>query len=211
MKKFIVASAMALTAATPAFAQDYGSDAPATREKSAFEGVSIAALFGEDVLTIQENNQADTERDIMYGGSIGYDHQVGNVLIGVQAEITQSQAAFKVDDLLVAGDHFRSEAGRDIYGGVRVGFGGRKAMIYAGAGYVSSQLTSVYTAGASTLKETETKGGFRVSMGGEYQVKRLFGRLEMRYQDLGDYTVFTSPTGFARTHLQVLAGVGVRF
>jgi outer membrane immunogenic protein len=209
MKKLIIASAMAFMAATPALAQD--TDAPAPRDKSQFEGVSIAALFGEDVLTIQENNQADTERDIMYGGSIGYDHQVGKVMIGVQGEVTQSQAAFKVDDLLVTGDHFRSEAGRDIYGGVRVGFAGRNTLLYIGGGYVNSQLTSVYTDSSGTLSQTENKGGFRVSLGGEYQKKRLFGRLEMRYQDLGDYTIFASPTGFARTHVQVVAGVGVRF
>jgi len=84
-------------------------------------------------------------------------------------------------------------------------------LLYIGGGYVSSQLTSIYDAGATHLEETEEKGGFRVSMGGEYQSKRLFGRLEMRYQDLGDYTVFSSPTGFARTHLQIVAGAGVRF
>lgn len=211
MKKLIVASAMAFMAATPAFAQDYGTDAPARAAKSTFEGVSIAALFGEDVLTIQENNQADSTRGIMYGGSLGYDHQVGKVLVGVQGEVTSSQSSFKATDLLVAGDQFRSEAGRDIYGGVRVGVASRTAMVYLGAGYVNSQLTSVYTVGASSTEQTENKGGFRVSLGGEYQKKRVFGRLEMRYQDLGKYTVFATPTGFARTHVQLIAGLGVRF
>jgi len=208
MKKLIIASAMAFMAATPALAQDAG--AP-PREKSQFEGVSIAALFGEDVLTIQENNQADSTRGIMYGGSLGYDHQVGKVMIGVQGEVTSSQSSFKEDNLLVPGDHFASEAGRDIYGGVRVGFAGRNTMFYVGAGYVNSQLTSIYTNGATHQEQTENKGGFRVSLGGEYQKKHFFGRLEARYQDLGDYTIFASPTGFARTHVQLVAGVGVRF
>jgi len=208
MKKLILASAFALFAATPALAQDYD-DKPA---KSAFEGVSIAALVGVDVLTIQENNNGDNARDIMYGGSIGYDHQAGKVIVGIQAEITKSQAAFKASGLIVPTDNFRSEAGRDIYGGVRVGIAaGSKGLLYVGAGYVNSELKSIYTSGATVLSESEKKGGFRVSLGGEYQAKRVFGRLEMRYQDLGDYTVFTSPTGFARTHVQVLAGVGVRF
>jgi outer membrane immunogenic protein len=208
MKKLIAAAAIAMIAATPAFAQD--DQGP--REKSAFEGVSIAALVGVDVLTIQENNQADNARDIMYGGSIGYDHTAGKVIIGIQGEITKSNAAFTETGLLVAGDRFRSEAGRDIYGGVRVGIAaGSKGLVYIGGGYVNSQLKSVYTTGATTLEQTEDKGGFRVSLGGEYQAKRVFGRLEMRYQDLGDYTIFTSPTGFARTHVQIVAGVGVRF
>jgi outer membrane immunogenic protein len=209
MKKLMIASAMAFMAATPALAQD--ADAPASREKSQFEGVSIAALFGEDVLTIQENNAADSTRGIMYGGNISYDHQVGKVMIGVQGEVTSSQSSFKENDLLVPGDHFASEAGRDIYGGVRVGFAGRNTMFYVGGGYVNSQLTSIYTTSSTTTQQTENKGGFRVSLGGEYQKKKFFGRLEMRYQDLGDYTVFGSTTGFARTHVQLVAGVGVRF
>lgn len=208
MKKLILASAVALFAATPALAQDYD----AAPEKSAFEGVSIAALFGEDVLTIQENNQADTARDIMFGGSIGYDHAAGKVIVGVQGEVTKSKAAFKASGLIVPADHFRSEAGVDYYGGVRVGIeAGSKGLLYVGGGYVNSELKSIYTNGASTTSQTEHKGGFRVSLGGEYQAKRVFGRLEMRYQDLGDYTIFTSPTGFARTHVQIVAGVGVRF
>lgn len=201
MMKLMVSAAVALIAATPAFAQD----------SKPFDGVSIAALIGEDVLTIQENNQADTTRGLMYGGSIGFDHTVGKIVVGIQGEVTSSQSSYKITDLLTPGDRFRSEAGRDIYGGVRVGMPTGKVLLYVGAGYVSSQLTSIYDAGATHLEETEEKGGFRVSMGGEYQHKRLFGRLEMRYQDLGDYTVFSSPTGFARTHLQIVAGAGVRF
>ncbi|MCW3848574.1 hypothetical protein OF829_15165 [Sphingomonas sp. LB-2] len=207
MKKMIFAAAIALCAATPAFAQDEDKSS----EASQFNGVSVAAIGGIDVLTIQENNAADSTRGLVYGGSIGYDHAAGKVVIGVQAEITSSQASYKIDNLLVNGDHFRSEAGRDIYGGVRVGMPAGKTLLYIGGGYVNSQLTSVYTSGASTTEQTENKGGFRVSLGAEYQSKRVFGRLEMRYQDLGDYTVFTFPTGFARTHTQIVAGVGVRF
>ena len=214
MKKIITASALALLAvATPAFAQDYGDEPAAPDTASAFNGFSVAAIGGIDVLTIQENNAADTTRGLMYGGSIGYDHDAGSVVVGVQAEITSSQASYKIDDLLVAGDHFSSEAGRDIYGGVRVGISaGQSTLLYIGGGYVSSQLTSFYSVGAATpTVQTEEKGGFRVSLGAEYAGKTVFGRLEMRYQDLGDYTVFGSPTGFARTHTQIVAGLGVRF
>ncbi|MDF7775488.1 hypothetical protein P1X14_09530 [Sphingomonas sp. AOB5] len=207
MNKFFVATAATLLAATPAFAQDEGT-AP---EGSEFNGVSAVALVGIDVLTIQENNAADTTRGLMYGGAIGYDHQVGKVVLGIQGEITSSQASYKVDGLLVPGDRFRSEAGRDLYAGIRVGMPVGRTLLYVGGGYVSSQLTSTYTSGATTIEETEDKGGFRVSMGAEIQRKNVFGRIEMRYQDLGDYTVFSSPTGFARTHTEIVAGLGVRF
>src|SRR5690606_19024006 len=111
--------------------------------ESEFNGVSLAVIGGIDVLTIQENNAADTTRGLVYGGSSGYDRQVGKVVVGVQGEITSSQASYKVDGLLVANDHFRSEAGRDIYAGVRVGLPTGRTLLYIGGGYVNSQLTSV--------------------------------------------------------------------
>src|SRR5690349_13235901 len=134
MKKFVVATAVALCIATPAFAQD--ESAPADT-KSAFEGFSIAAIGGIDVLTIQEN-AADSQRGVLYGASIGYDHQAGNVVIGIQGEYTDSGASYDIDNLLANGDHFASEAGRDLYAGVRVGLPlGERGLIYLGGGYVN--------------------------------------------------------------------------
>jgi outer membrane immunogenic protein len=207
MKKLILASLAALGVAAPAIAQE----APAQPEKGYFDGVSIAGIVGLDVLTIQENDEADAARDVMFGGSIGYDKQVGKVVIGIQGEITTSKAAYKIEDLLVNGDRFESRAGRDLYAGVRVGLPAGRTLLYVGGGYVNSQLRSIYEDASGTIDQTEEKGGFRVSLGAELQRKNLFGRLEMRYQDLGDYTVFTLPTGYARTHTQIVAGIGARF
>ncbi|KRC80081.1 outer membrane protein [Sphingomonas sp. Root241] len=207
MNKMIVASLAALCFAVPAFAQEA---APAP-EKGYFDGVSIAGIVGLDVLTIQENDEADAARDVVFGGSIGYDKQVGKVVIGIQGEITTSKAAYKIEDLLVNGDRFESRAGRDLYAGVRVGLPTGRTLIYVGGGYVNSQLRSIYEDASGTIDQTEEKGGFRVSLGAELQRKNLFGRLEMRYQDLGDYTIFALPTGYARTHTQIVAGVGARF
>ncbi|MCX8476108.1 MAG: outer membrane beta-barrel protein [Sphingomonas sp.] len=208
MKKMILASLAALGVAMPAFAQDA---APEPREKGVFDGVSFAGIVGLDVLTIQENDEADTARDVLFGGSIGYDRQVGRVVIGIQGEITSSGAAYKIENLLASGDRFESKAGRDLYAGVRVGLPTGRTLLYVGAGYVNSQLRSYYADATDSIEQTEEKGGFRVSMGAELQRKNIFGRIEMRYQDLGDYTVFALPTGYARTHTQIVAGAGVRF
>lgn len=209
MNKFMLAAAAALVVATPAFAQDEGSEAQAP--VSSFDGVSVAAFVGVDALTIQENGAADSTRGLLYGATIGYDHQVGNVVLGIQGEISNSQASYKIDNLLVAGDQFASEAGRDVYAGVRVGLPAGNTLLYIGGGYVNSQITSIYTDNTGTIEQKEEKGGFRVSMGAEFQRKNFFGRVELRYQDLGDYTVFGFATGFARTNTQAVAGVGVRF
>lgn len=208
MKKMILASLAALGVAMPAFAQDAE---PAPREKGVFDGVSIAGIVGLDVLTIQENDESDAARGVLFGGSIGYDRQVGRVVIGIQGEITGSGAAYKIENLLVAGDRFESKAGRDLYAGVRLGVPSGRTLYYVGAGYVNSQLRSYYADTSGAVEQTEEKGGFRVSLGAELQRKNIFARLEMRYQDLGDYTVFTLPTGYARTHTQLVAGAGVRF
>lgn len=211
--KLAAAAAAALIFAMPAFAQD---EAPAVEAEdqptSYFSGVSIAAIGGVDVLTIQENNAADSARGVLYGASIGYDHEVGNVILGIQGEITDSSAAYEIEDLLAQGDEFSSRVGRELYAGARIGFaGGGRTMFYLGGGYVNSKISSVYTTGNTTISDEEERGGFRVSMGAEFARKNLFGRIEMRYQDLGDYTVFTVPTGFARTNTQIVAGLGARF
>jgi outer membrane immunogenic protein len=207
MTKLLVSSALALCLATPAFAQD---EEPAG--KGAFDGFSVAVIAGVDALTIQENNAADTQRGLLYGASIGYDHDAGKVVIGIQGEATKSTASYDIDDLLVPGDRFSSEAGRDLYAGVRVGIhAGDTTLLYIGGGYVNSQITSRYVSGATNISEREEKNGFRVSMGAEFARKNLFGRIEMRYQDLGDYTVFGVATGFARTNTQIVAGIGARF
>ena len=207
MKKLIVATAVALSIASPAWAQDTN-DAP---QESVFTGPSIAGFVGIDVLTIQENNAADAARGLLFGGSVGYDHQVGSVILGVQAEISDSAASYDVQDLIVPGDEFSARAGRDIYVGARLGFpASRNAMVYVGGGYVNSRITSVYEDNAGTVSQEETKEGFRVTAGGELVSGKFFGRLEMRYQDVGDFTVFGVPTGFARTNTQIVAGLGFR-
>jgi outer membrane immunogenic protein len=203
MKTLIGAATAALCFATPAVAQD---------DTSAFQGISIAAIGGIDALTIQENNAADSAHGVLYGVSGGYDHDVGGVVIGIQGEFSDSDASYDIEDLLVAGDQFSSSAGRNIYGGARVGFhAGQTALLYVGAGYVNSKLTSRYTDNTGTLSQSESKGGFRVSGGGELTLgESLFGRLELRYQVLGDYNVFGVATGFARTNTQIVAGLGGR-
>jgi outer membrane immunogenic protein len=210
MKNFVAvtAIAVAICVASPAVAQDE----PVADASSPFSGFSVAVIGGVDALTIQENDAADSTRDLLYGASAGYDQDVGNVVLGVQAEYSDSSASFEIDDLLVAGDQFTSAAGRNIYGGVRIGMhAGDNALVYIGGGYVDSKLTSRYTDGTGTIEQSETKGGFRVSLGGEIGRETLFGRLELRYQDLGDYNVFGFATGFARTNTQIVAGVGARF
>lgn len=206
MKKIAIAAAVALTVASPAWAQD--ETAGPVRD---FSGVRIAVFAGVDALTIQEDDAADSARGLLYGGSVGYDHQVGSVTLGVQAEITDSTAEYDIENLIVIGDEFAAQAGRDIYVGARVGFpAGRNALIYAGAGYVNSRITSAYSDNTGAISESETRDGFRVSGGGEIGSGNFFGRLELRYQDLGDFTVFGVPTGFARTNTQIVAGIGVR-
>lgn len=204
MKKFILVPAVALCAATPAFAQDEAGNG--------FTGPWVAAVGGIDAMTIQQDDLADSARGPIFGGAIGYDFDAGSVIVGVEGEITKSSADFDIDDLLIEGDSTSIKSGRDIFVGARVGLPQNDWLVYANAGYVTAQHKSVYDDGDGFhMEDTEDKDGFRVGLGAEYGRKNFFGRLEMRYQDVGDFTAFGEPTGFARTNLHIVAGAGYRF
>ncbi|QIG79316.1 outer membrane protein [Stakelama tenebrarum] len=211
MKKYLAAPVLALLAvACPAFAQSEGGR---TAEKQ-FNGPWVAAFAGIDVFTLQENNDSGTERDFLYGGSIGYDYATDSgLVIGVEAEYSKSQVSVSVPDLLFLGDEFRFESDGDIYAGARVGITSGPTLLYVKGGYVSSSTTFTYDDPAApfVLEEDQTKSGFRVGLGAEYGKKTLFGRVEMRYQDLGEFEVFGTGIGYARTNTQIVLGLGARF
>lgn len=208
MKKFIFVSAIALCASSPAFAQDAAGVA-----SNDFTGPWVAVIGGIDAMTIQQDNASDSARGPIFGGAIGYDFNAGSVIVGIEGEITKSSADFDIDDLLVPGDTASFKSGRDIFVGARVGLPSNDWLFYANAGYVSAQHKSVYDDPADDLylSDSESKDGFRVGAGAEYGRKDVFGRIELRYQDVGDFTVFGEPTGYARTNVQIVAGVGYRF
>lgn len=206
MRKIILSATVAafgIGLAAPAFAQDGPPD------QAPFTGLRVEALGGYD--NLQDGSDGDSEgRDgFVYGGALGYDVQVGGAVLGVEGEITGSTLKARTNNLLVAGDRLRLDAGRDLYAGVRAGYViSPRAMIYAKGGYTNARVDVRYTDGTTTIEDGAELDGFRVGAGLEYAMgPRTYIKGEYRYSNYG------SAEGFdidADRH-QLMAGVGFRF
>lgn len=203
MRKFVISAAtaaLALGLAAPAFAQDVPVD------QAPFTGLRGEALAGYD--HIGGENGAD---GFMYGGALGYDAQVGGVILGVEGEITDANTKARDSGILVTGDQFRLTAGRDLYAGVRLGYAiSPMAMIYAKGGYTNAKINARYTTGTTTVRDSEDAEGFRVGAGLEYQVTpNAYVKGEYRYSNYSG--IDGSNVDLDLDRHQLLAGVGFRF
>ncbi len=172
------ATAFALAmAATPAFAQDSG-DA----EKK-FDGPYAAVIGG-----IEESGTSSFGNEGAFaGGAIGYDHQAGNLVFGVDGEITASTTERCTGN-------FCDKSSRDLYAGGRIGYvvGGR-TLLYAKGGYTNARIAGAL---GPDLDGMRVGGGVEQNVGG-----RAFVRAEYRYSDY-------SRDGHKQ---QGTVGVGLRF
>ena len=222
-KIFAILAAGTALAATPAFAQEDPSAAPA----SAFQGVTVQGVVGYDHnrsgSTVDQNNNTKQSIDgVVYGVGVGYDAAVGsNVTLGAEAEVTGSSAKWDnnngVPNTFALG---RVKAGRDIYVGGRVGFvASPSTMIYAKAGYTNARYNLVATDGTDRTDKRLDTDGWRVGAGVEQKFgSNTFGRLEYRYSNYPqgefDYTGSTPDSrrfSVDTDRHQVVASVGVRF
>lgn len=203
MRKLVLTAATAalgLGLAAPAFAQDSA--------KAPFTGVRVEALGGYDNLS-SGNDNSDGKDGFVYGGALGYDAQVGGVVLGVDGEITGSTTKVRAANVLTAGDRIRVGAGRDLYVGGRIGFVATpRTLIYAKAGYTNARLDVDYAVGTARIKDHTDLDGYRVGAGVEYNVTpQAYVKAEYRYSHYGkadDYNIDANRN-------QVLAGIGYRF
>lgn len=180
-------------------------------ERSNFTGFSVVALSGLDTVRGDDGTDSTSESGVAYGAAIGYDHDLGNVVIGVEAELADSSTEFTASDVLTVGDSLSVKADRDIYVGARAGVHiGSNAILYAKGGYTNARFKAVYTSGG-TLSGSSELDGFRVGAGAEVAFGRAFGRLEYRYSDYGELSLLGTPTGVNVNRHQVIGGIGYRF
>jgi outer membrane immunogenic protein len=173
--RILATSALALIAATatPAFAQDTGST-------DTFTGPRVEAVAGWDHV----GAQGDGEDGLVYGAAIGFDKQLGHIVLGAEGEVAGST----VDD---SGVH----AGRDLYAGGRIGFVvGNSTLIYGKGGYTNARVSFSGTG--------VNFDGYRIGGGVEHDFGRFYGKVEYRYSRYEDADLNRD---------QVVAGVGVRF
>lgn len=173
--RILATSALALVAvATPAFAQDQA-DAP-------FTGPRAEVVAGWDHV----GGLGEGKSGFAYGGALGYDRQLGNVVIGADAEITGSTT--KEKDLDV-------KAGRDLYVGGRLGYViGGSTLVYGKGGLTNARFS---VGGVGT-----TFDGWRAGAGVEHNFGKFYGKVEYRYSRYEEADLNRD---------QVVAGLGVRF
>jgi len=225
VKKYLLAAVAAGAFASPAMAQD-----------AAFSGFRIEALGGYDSVGISVEDEdgeeaSESKGGVLYGIGAGYDHAFGSLVIGAEAEVSDSTVGqdFEIDEE-VEGYEVEGtgslEATHDIYLGARVGARvSDGVLLYVKGGY--SMATAKLEADGSvdgedgTIKADLDLDGLRLGGGVEGQLgNNLFVKLEYRYTDYSDGEIEVEGTsvdigeafeyGGIDRH-QVVFGIGYRF
>jgi outer membrane immunogenic protein len=196
MRKYIVAALFAGTLATPAMAQ------PATDGPATFTGVKVEGILGWDRLKVP----GDHADGVLYGAGVGYDIQMGGMVLGVEGEAAGSTTDQCATGINAVNDRLCAKLGRDLYIGGRIGavVGGR-TLIYGKAGYTNARVRLTYTDGGTGVNNFNigsNEDGWRVGGGIEQSVgARTFVKAEYRYSTYSN----------SIDKHQVVAGFGVRF
>ena len=200
MRTLILAAVATTALATPALAQTAG--AP-------FTGLRIEGVAGYDAL----KDGHDTSDGFVYGGAVGYDVQLNNLVVGAEGELTGSTTDTRTDNLINAGDRFRVGMGRDVYLGARVGVPlNPTTLAYAKGGYTNARVDTRYTQGTTEVRDHTDLDGFRLGAGLEHQLgANTYIKGEYRYSNYGHADNSVGRYDIDVDRHQVVAGVGMRF
>lgn len=215
----LIATGSIAALATPAFAQD--ADSP-------FTGLRVQGVTGYDSLRAGSSvdddgndNNDQTADGLLYGAAVGYDVDLGSVVIGPEAEISGSTG----DTDYTNGDfegfgYGNVSAGRDLYLGARIGVkANENMMFYAKGGYTNAKLNVRSNDGTTEFDTDYDLDGYRVGGGLEYAFGRnMFTNIEYRYSNYSkaevdfDGTLPDSDRFDVDTDRhQVTVGLGMRF
>ncbi|WP_305095707.1 outer membrane protein [Croceibacterium aestuarii] len=219
MKKglaLILATAATATA-VPAMAQDAG-----------FSGPWIAGVAGYDINKpgSSQVSAVDPDQDVnaegaVYGAAVGYDFDMGNLVVGAEGELTDSTADSTYGNPYTTFGLGSVDAGRDLYAGARVGYKmSPTTMLYAKGGYTNARFNYIGTDGTTEYSRHLDTDGYRLGAGVEHKFGSMaFGKLEYRYSNYKKGEVDFEASGVADSDRfdidtdrhQVVASVGVRF
>ena len=222
MKKMfaLLATGSLAALATPAAAQD--ADSP-------FTGFRVQATTGYDQLRagssvdddLNEDNNDQSTEGVLYGAAVGYDVDLGGLVIGPEAEISGSTAETEFNNGDFEGFGFGNvSTGRDLYLGARVGVkANENMMFYAKGGYTNAKLNVRSNDGTTEFNDDYDLDGYRVGGGLEYAFGRnMFTNIEYRYSNYSraevdfDGTLPDSDRFDVDTDRhQVTVGLGMRF
>ncbi len=205
--------------AAPAFAQD---------SEATFTGPRVEAIVGYDIARAGSSVDDDANQDndqsidgLMYGVAVGYDFDFGGVVLGAEAELTDSTAKVDFDDGDFEGFGFGNvSAGRDLYFGARAGVKATPdVLVYAKGGYTNAKFDIRSNDGTTEFNQDIDTDGYRIGAGAEYALgKNSFMKLEYRYSnyskaeiDFQGDVVDSAPFDVDLDRHQVVASYGLRF
>lgn len=202
-----LAVVVAAAVATPAFAQN---------EDATFDGPYVGAYAGYDKVTIKEeapNGGSGSKDGVAFGGIFGYNVDMGNTLVGIEAEIGDASTKESEQDFIVTGDEVSLSANLDLFIGARIGFKpSPKSLVYLKAGYAVTKFKAAYFDGTTTYSDTADLDGYRLGAGVEFAVSQSISvRGEYRYSDFGEWVYQGTPTGVGARRHQVVIGVVSKF
>ena len=204
MKKFTcLAAVSAAMVATPVMAQ----------ENDDMGGPWVAFIAGIDSVEISALGESDSEEDIAYGISAGYNADLGSTVIGVEAEYADSRVGVSGEDVFDDGDRLALDATRDLYIGARVGFKATpSAMVYLKGGYTNAGLRLTYDDGFDEYSVSDELDGYRLGAGAEFKISDMISaRIEYRYSDYGSYDYEDIDVAVSASRHQGVAGLVVQF
>lgn len=223
MKKMvaILFAGSAMLAAAPAMAQAVEDDSPFTGFRAqavgGYDSVRAGSSVDDDV-AIDNDQSAD---GILYGAAVGYDVDLGGVIIGPEAEFAMSNADTDFEDGDFEGFGFGNvSADRDIYLGARVGAKvGENALAYVKGGYTNAKLDIRSNDGTTEFDNDIDLDGYRVGGGVELALSQnMFVNAEYRYSNYSRAEIDFEGTlpdadrfDVDVDRHQVGVGVGIRF
>ncbi len=217
MKKIMVAALLTgACVATPALAQDV---APT------FTGPRVEAILGYDHVGAGSDIDNDNGRDdqsidgLLYGVGAGYDINLGQAVVGIEGEYTDSTAKSDRYDYTDTFGFGRVSQGRDLYVGARAGIlANPSTLIYVKGGYTNSKLKVLAGDTNQTTDESFKLDGWRVGAGVERAISdHSFAKVEYRYSNYNkghiSYLDGATSSDFDvdTDRHQVVASVGYRF
>jgi len=202
--------------------------APAAAQDSEFSGPWVAGVAGYDINKAGSSQDDDINEDrdesvegLMYGAAVGYDIDLGTMVVGAEAELTDSKADTDYDSNFNTFGLGAVDAGRDIYVGARAGFKATPStLIYGKAGYTNARFNYVGGDGTTNYNQNLDTDGWRVGAGVEQKFGAMtFGKIEYRYSNYKKGEIDFEATGIADSDRfdidtdrhQVVASVGIRF
>lgn len=220
MKKIVsaLAGCGAIAIAAPALAQT----------EPTFNGPRVEAILGYDInkagSSIDDDANVDNDQSaegLLYGVGVGYDFNLGGVVVGPEAELTDSSAKTKFDNGDWEGFGVGNvTANRDIYVGLRAGAEVMPGtLLYAKGGYTNAKFDVVNNDGTNDFTQDIDADGWRVGAGAEHQFGRnMYAKVEYRYSnyqkaeiDYGGAIPDSNRFDVDLDRHQVVGAVGFRF